>query len=478
MSESIDTAGISLPNGWSQKRLIDCTSDGLISYGIVQPGKHQENGVPVIRVNNFGTNGLELADVIKVAPDVESKYKRTRLVGGEVLLTLVGSTGRSVIAPPELAGWNVPRAIAVIRASDDIGAEWINICLQSVVVKQFLDERANTTVQKTLNLKDVKEVPIPLPPPEVKKGIESIAISLERKVSLNRQVNQTLEQIAQAIFKSWFVDFEPVKAKRHVRALGGNDEQTERAAQAFIAGAVNLDVITTATSLSALDDQLVESLSEKLAHETDAQREQLATTASHFPDQLVESELGLIPEGWEASSFGQVVEILDSKRVPLSKREREEHKGPYPYYGAAALMDHVDDFLFEGPHVLMAEDGSVIDGDGYPITQYVWGQFWVNNHAHVLKGANGVCDEQILLFLKSTTISQYVTGAVQLKVNQKNMKSMPFVKATDAVDDDFCQLIKPLYRDIRSRFDECGALSRTRDILLPKLLSGDLPAVG
>ena len=91
----------------------------------------------------------------------------------------------------------------------------------------------------------------------ITRNIEWKSVLLEESSTLNRQINQTLEQIAQAIFKSWFVDFEPVKAKQHLRALGGNDEQTERAAQAVIAGAVNLDLITTATDLSALDQQLI-----------------------------------------------------------------------------------------------------------------------------------------------------------------------------------------------------------------------------
>src|SRR5690554_3471837 len=98
-SEQFINDSASVPTDWTVKQLIDCTEDKLISYGIVQPGQHVENGIPILRVNNFRNGQLDLNDVLKVAPEIANKYKRTTLKGGEVLLTLVGSTGQSVVAP-------------------------------------------------------------------------------------------------------------------------------------------------------------------------------------------------------------------------------------------------------------------------------------------------------------------------------------------------------------------------------------------
>lgn len=142
-----------LCNKWIVKPLIECTIDKVISYGVVQPGKHDPKGVPLVRVNNITGNDFNLNNVLFISKEIEEKFSRTRLVGGEVLLTLVGSTGQSMVVPKELSGWNVPRAIAVIRVKEDIGAEWVNLCLQTKEVAEYLDARANTTVQKTLNLK-------------------------------------------------------------------------------------------------------------------------------------------------------------------------------------------------------------------------------------------------------------------------------------------------------------------------------------
>ena len=95
---------------------------------------------------------------------------------------------------------------------------------------------------------------------------------------------------------------------------------------------------------------------------------------------MVDSELGEIPKGWKVNRLNDIVDCFDNKRVPLSSMERNVRKGIYPYYGAASLMDYIDDYLFDGVYILMGEDGSVTDNIGYPVLQYVFGKFWVNRN--------------------------------------------------------------------------------------------------
>ena len=118
------------------------------------------------------------------------------------------------------------------------------------------------------------------------------------------------------------------------------------------------------------------------------------------------------------------IELFDSKRIPLSSREREQRKGIYPYYGATGILDYVNGFLFSGEHVLFAEDGTVTDTNGHPIVQLVNGSFWVNNHAHILKGKNGWNDYTLYVALKQINVDKAVTGAVQPKINQANLLSL------------------------------------------------------
>src|SRR4029453_5760678 len=170
--------------------------------------------------------------------------------------------------------------------------------------------------------------------------------------------------------------------------------------------------------------------------------------------------------GWRATNLREVVEVFDSKRVPLSGRERAQRRGPYPYYGAASVMDYVDDYLFDGVYMLMGEDGSVINEDGTPITQYVWGKFWVNNHAHVLRGKNGISTEHLLLHLNTANISAFVTGAEQPKLKQAKMNRIEFLLPSAEVATAFGNTVEPLFAQIRANTDQSRALAAIRDGLL------------
>ena len=230
-------------------------------------------------------------------------------------------------------------------------------------------------------------------------------------------MNETLESMARAIFKDWFVDFGPTRAKAEGR-------------EPYLA----------------------------------------AELWDLFPD-AIDNEGK--PVGWYVSALGDRIQILDSKRIPLSSRERKKRQGPYPYYGATRIMDHVDNFLFDGVHVLVGEDGSVVKPNGRPFTQYVWGQFWVNNHAHVLRGS-GISNETLLCFLQQADVTPYVTGAVQAKLNQRNLKAIPFPAFDSNVAQAFGMMVEPLYEQVRLHSDQSRTLAETRDLLLPKLMSGEI----
>ena len=172
--------------------------------------------------------------------------------------------------------------------------------------------------------------------------------------------------------------------------------------------------------------------------------------------------------------MGDIIELLDFKRVPLSGNQREKMEKIYPYYGAATLMDYVDDYLFDGIYLLLGEDGTVIDDLGFPTLQYVWGKFWVNNHAHILQGKNGFTVESLYTLLKQTNVTSIVTGAVQPKINQANLKALAVVVPAADEMANFNTLIDPLFAQIRANQDENIRIAETRDILLPKLMSGEL----
>ena len=130
---------------------------------------------------------------------------------------------------------------------------------------------------------------------------------------------------------------------------------------------------------------------------------------------------GNLPEGWELTALGNAADNLDGKRVPLKMSDRDQRHGEYPYYGASGVIDHIDDFLFDGEHLLVAEDGANLLARTTPIAFLASGRFWVNNHAHVLTFNGRASLSYLQRYLCSIDISSYVTGSAQPKLNQKNL---------------------------------------------------------
>lgn len=183
---------------------------------------------------------------------------------------------------------------------------------------------------------------------------------------------------------------------------------------------------------------------------------------------------GTLPEGWRIGTVGDIIQLHDYKRVPLSGTERSKMAKLYPYYGATSLMDYVDNYLFDGIYLLLGEDGTVVDNLGFPILQYVYGRFWVNNHAHIITGKEGFSVEELYLFFGLTNIKSIVTGAVQQKVSQQNLKKVPAIIPSSTALFSFDELIQPIFSQIRNLRDENARLTSLRDTLLPKLMSGEL----
>jgi len=170
--------------------------------------------------------------------------------------------------------------------------------------------------------------------------------------------------------------------------------------------------------LSSLDDKI------DLLHRQNKTLEAMAETL--FRQWFVEEA----DEGWETGTLGDAIEIFDSKRIPLSKMERDKMKVGqlYPYYGAAQIMDYINEYIFDGEYILLGEDGTVRTEEGYPVMQYATGKFWVNNHTHVLQAKEPYKNFFIWNYLIKKNIDEIVTGAVQPKINQANLKSIDFPK--------------------------------------------------
>lgn len=377
----------------------------------------QENKTPYpyIRLVDILNNRVDKTNIMYLTKDVQSKISRYIVEKDDICLAIVGNTIGLVFYITENEDkFNLTENAARITNLDTskINSKFLFYYLNSKSGQHKIKSSQVGSAQGKLPIKNIKSISIPLPPLNEQEKIADVLSSLDNKIELNNEIDKTLEEMAKSIFKRWFVDFQfPNEDGQPYKSSGG---------------------------------------------------------------EMVESELGMIPKGWEVGSFSDISEILDSKRIPLSKREREKRENIYPYYGASSLMDYVDDYIFEGIHVLMGEDGTVIDKDGFPILQYVGGKFWVNNHAHVLKGKNEFSNEFVYLYLSNTNVTHLVTGAVQPKINQKNLTSLKLPIPDKNMTVKFNSLAKNIFEYIYEIRQENKKLEEIRSILLPVLINGTI----
>ena len=229
----------------------------------------------------------------------------------------------------------------------------------------------------------------------------------------------------------------------------------------------DIDIIhqcTIASVLSSLDDKI------DLLHRQNATLEAMAETL--FRQWFVEEA----KEDWEEGTLGEVIEIFDNMRVPLSRMERDKKKDGqlYPYYGAAQIMDYINDYIFEGEYILLGEDGTVRTIEGFPVLQYATGKFWVNNHTHVIQAKSPYNNFFVWNYLRKMNIDEIITGAVQPKINQGNLRSLAFPKFPKKLVLEFNELSESFFKKINQNKTQILTLTAIRDTLLPKLMSGEV----
>lgn len=424
----------SLPQGWHYEPLGSLVEERGISYGVVQPGSQTGEGIPIVRVNNIRHGRIDTNEVLRVETAIEDKFRRSRLQGGEVLLTLVGTLGEVAVVPESLRGWNVARAVGVIPVKKEPGGSWVAICLRSSFLQHCIRMWATTTVQATFNLRDVAKLPVPIPPPKTRQAIASVLGTLDYKIELNRRMNATLEAAARALFQTWFVDFDPVRAKLDGRQPAGMD----------------------------------------------------AEAASLFPAEFEESRLGHIPREWRASTIGECCERIHSGGTPSRSEPTYWENPTVPWLTSGEVRQSI---------VIATEN--FISEAGFENSAAKW----VDAFSTVV-ALYGATAGQVSLVAMSTTTNQAIcslvpkqgfewfnyftmreattemeskaVGSAQQNISKGVIEETTAVLPSPPVLGAFNRLTAPLMQKWISNLTESRTLAGIRDVLLPRLLSGEL----
>ncbi|MDM3510748.1 restriction endonuclease subunit S [Klebsiella pneumoniae] len=266
------------------------------------------------------------------------------------------------------------------------------------------------------------------------------------KILLNHQINQTLEQVAQALFKNWFVDFEPVKAQIAVLEVGGSQEDATLAAMTAISG-------KDADSLTIFEQEHPEKYAE------------LRATAELFPSTMQESELGDIPAGWSSQRMSNIATLHYGKA--LKKTERID--GPYPVYGSGGVTGSHNGYLVEGPGIIVGRKGSI--GTIY------WedGKFHPIDTVYYVATKEEIPLSYLYYLMKTLNLPSMNTDAAVPGLNRDNVYRLEVLKPTQSILNRFDNYIATIRNGIQKNNNTIVSLVGLRDTLLPKLLSGEIP---
>ncbi|URL07264.1 restriction endonuclease subunit S [Avibacterium sp. 21-595] len=291
----------------------------------------------------------------------------------------------------------------------------------------------------------------------------------DNKIALNTQTNQTLEAIAQAIFKHWFIDFAPVHAKAEVLAAGGSAEDAELAAMASLSGKT-LDAIT---ALAQSDPD---------AYQT------LRQTAQAFPSAFTNSELGLVPEGWDGFTIKDCCKKLYNGGTPKRKIDSYWNNGTIPWLSSGEVCNN--NILIQSKEFITKEGLSQSAAKIVPINSTL-----VAIYASPTAGKCSFCafetttnqavcslvpidNFQYFNYLNLKTKELYfanrAVGSAQQNISKQIIEDTPSLKPNDEVMLYFNTLLEPIFKKLISNLNENLLLSMARDTLLPKLLNGEI----
>lgn len=322
-----------------------------------------------------------------------------------------------------------------------------------------------------LNRNHLHLAKVRLPVKSVQRSIAWVLSSIDSKIDLNRRINQTLEAMAQAIFQSWFVDFDPVKAKIAAKAEG---RDPLRAAMSAISGKANAE-------LDALPPE---------------QYEQLAATAALFPDEMDASELGEIPRGWGISTVGQVAEVIkgksysskdliDNTQTALVTLKSFERGGGFrmdgfkPYVGVFKPAQVVEPGELIVAYTDVTQAAELIGRPAIVVGVNKYQTLVASLDVGIVRPHLDQVSRQFLFGLFSTDAFQahtfaHTSGTTVLHLAKEGVPSFRFARPPIDLINNFSDCADPTVAMKQSTLDQIAALTELRDALLPKLLSGEL----
>ena len=459
------------PNHWPQKILGDVCElgNGKIQTGPFGSQLHASDyvtqGIPFVMPKNITVERIDLTDIAYISEQDAQRLSKHILKVGDIIYSRRGDVEKCALITETEEGWLCGSGCVRIRlgSSELITHDFLHAYLAHPSVREWIVRHAVGATMPNLNTSILSALPISIPSKHEQEFIGSFWRDAIHKIELNRQMNRTLEAMAQAIFKSWFVDFEPVKAKQQARAAG---ESVELAAMMALSGKSAAEI-----------EQLPA-----------AQQASLAETAGLFPERLVESELGLIPEGWEVDRLQNVTHYLKRGIQPKYLEE-----GGVRVVNQKCIRDHQVNFdkarrhnpdkrSIKGRELQIGD--ILINSTGTGTLGRIAQVLYLNettiadSHVTIVRANPDLVTAHYLglnLTSRESDIEALGRGSTgQTELSRVTLSEMEVITPPLKIQVHFEQLVAALRQRIIANELESFSLSQLRDTLLPKLLSGEL----
>ena len=359
---------------------------------------HKENyvnkGTPIVTVEHLGNKWFTSQNLPMVSDEDKLRLAKYCSQEGDVIFSRVGSVDRCSFVSKEYSGWLFSGRCLRVRPRSGINPEYLYYFLTNEGTKQYIRNIAVGATMPSINTKLLNEVPITIPSLADQRRIASILSSLDRKIELNNKINADLEEMAQAIFKNWFVDFEPFKDGK-----------------------------------------------------------------------FVDSELGMIPEGWKVVKMGDFFPVKTGKK----DANTASVNGKYPFFSCSQNALCTDSYSFDCDAILVA-------GNGDFNVKWYSGKFDAYQRTYVLIPYNKKLLALLYYVVKRNllTITSKARGSVIRFITKGNLTDFEFAIPRDLENNEIVDVFESINEKIFANNKENSRLSLLRDTLLPRLMSGEL----
>ena len=404
-----------------------CSSGGGIQTGPFGSQLHKRDyvpvGTPIITVEHLGDNRITHSDLPRVSDHDRDRLSKYMLRRGDIVFSRVGSVDRRGLVREAEEGWLFSgRCLRIRPDAKKVLPAYLSYYFGLPQFQEYIRSIAVGATMPSLNTRILSDVLIAYPAIPEQRTIAQVLGTLDDKIELNRRMNETLEEMARSLFKSWFVDFDPVRAKMEGRWRRGE-------------------------SLPGLPADLYDL----------------------FPDHLVPSELGEIPEGWHVKTLGELVELAYGKAL----RAADRRGGPIPVYGSNGQVGWHDKRLVAGP-------GIVVGRKGNPgvVTWAHTDFFPIDTAFHVVR-RDASCGLPFLFFaltsqgLPSISADSAVPG-LNRNLAYMNKQLLP----GEHVLAEFNDYARAIFSRGHRLQEESRALATQREALLPGFVSGEVGVNG